>query len=377
NFGEEYPNYPAFRLAREPISEVARPVSAMEAIRHIGGRQRTNLAITVLSGLNLLDDDERVKPLGSPYARYLLELLLAKGETLVVNHGEVIDQVAGGLQPIYKEAHFKLEPEWVAVVLLALVYDGHIVLNLGGTEELDAGTVERATVKAIADLSEFRFYKRPRSLPLVIWQQIFDGLGLQSGLLRDENERDGAVRTLQQLVQRELPDVVQLQAQVNRGFTLWNAPLFTDRLDLRSQDGTVVSHSALPGITLSTTDILPALRATKDFLEKLGRYNTAGKLRNLTITAAEAHDAINYRKQVDRIKKVVAVVDQLQAIASYLSEASVLLPAADPWVTEAQTLRRELLNALRAMAKGDATVSGATWQQTLEALKERYRTQYA
>ncbi|MCB0127146.1 MAG: hypothetical protein KDE58_33020, partial [Caldilineaceae bacterium] len=165
--------------------------------------------------------------------------------------------------------------------------------------------------------------------------------------------------------------------QVNRGFTLWNAPLFTDRLDLRSQDGTVVSHSALPGITLSTTDILPALRATKDFLEKLGRYNTAGKLRNLTITAAEAHDAINYRKQVDRIKKVVAVVDQLQAIASYLSEASVLLPAADPWVTEAQTLRRELLNALRAMAKGDATVSGATWQQTLEALKERYRTQYA
>jgi hypothetical protein len=37
-----------------------------------------------------------------------------------------------------------LEPEWVVVVLLALVYNGDIVLNLGGQKKLDASSLEQA-----------------------------------------------------------------------------------------------------------------------------------------------------------------------------------------------------------------------------------------
>ena len=169
HFHDSYPEYPAFPRLSQPISEPGRAASALEAVRVISGRPRTNLAIAVLDGLRLLDQDERVKPLGSPYARYLLDLLLAKAETQVVNHGEVIVQVAGGLQPTFQETHFKLEPEWVAVILLALVFDGQITLNLGGNEMLDAGNIDRAALKNIEDLTDFRFYRRPKQVSLTVW----------------------------------------------------------------------------------------------------------------------------------------------------------------------------------------------------------------
>lgn len=171
----------------------------MEAARFVAGRGRTNLAVAVLDRLKLLDGEERIKPLSSPYARYFLDKLLARGDTQVVNYGEVIEQVASGLTPIFKDLKFHLEPEWVAVVLLALVYDGQIMLSLGGDDKLlDAGNIERAATLAIETLADFRFYRRPKSLPLPVWTQIFDAFELNPALLRSEldRDRDDAVKQL-------------------------------------------------------------------------------------------------------------------------------------------------------------------------------------
>ena len=118
----------------------------------------------------------------------------------MINRGEVIEIVAGGLQPVEKDLKYQLEPEWVAVILLALVYNGDIVLSLDGREELDASTLERALTRSMTDIVNFRFYKRPRSLPINLWTMIFEGLGLQPGLVRDENTRETAVTELQRLV---------------------------------------------------------------------------------------------------------------------------------------------------------------------------------
>ena len=164
----------------------------MDAVRYLATRSRTNLAIAVLDGLGLLDENEAIRPLNSPYARHFLDKLLAKPDpNQVVNAGEVIEQVAAGPNPVFKELRFKLEPEWVAVALIALVYDGQITLNLGGNETLDAGNLERAGTRAMADLADFRYYGRTRDVPLAVWSAIFDAFGLQSGLLREESTRLG------------------------------------------------------------------------------------------------------------------------------------------------------------------------------------------
>jgi hypothetical protein len=148
----------------------------MEAIRRLCGRT-SNLGAGVLEGLGFLDEQGNIRPYNSAYARYFLKLLNDKPDGQVINRGEVIEQVAGGIQPVEKDMKFNMEPELVSVILFALVYNGDIVLSLDGREELDAGSLERALTRSMTDIINFRFYKRPRTLPINLWGMIFEGLG--------------------------------------------------------------------------------------------------------------------------------------------------------------------------------------------------------
>lgn len=378
HFSDRYPDYPGFGRAPQPITEPNRAPSAMDAIRMIAGRGRTNLGLGVLHGLQLLDDQgQTIRTDGSPYAQHFLEVLQARPDTQVVNYGEVLDQVAGGLNPLFKDARFGLEPEWVAVLLTALVYDGQIELALAGTQPtLDASTVDRAATLALDDLANFRYYKRPRGLPLAQWQQIFQGLGLQSALLREENTRADAVRDLQALVTREVEELAAWQGRVQQGLSLWNRSLFTDGLVLQSQGGQVIAHSDLPATRLSSTDLLPALRGAKDFLEKLRPFNTPGKLRNLTLTTLQIQDGLAHRTAARRLAPLLDALDRLQPATAYLATAEATLPD-DPWTAAAATLKAVLLDALRQLAHGRADFTYSAWRTRLDELKQRYIARYA
>ena len=378
-FEERYPDYPAFRRASQPITEAARPTNAMEAIRFLAGRGRTNLALTVLEGLELVDAEENVRPYQSPYARRYLDLLQTKPQGQVVNRGELIEQVAGGIQPVEKDVFFQLEPEWVAVVLLALVYHGDVVLNLGGREEIDAGSVERAATKAVADLIDFRFYKQPRTLPLNLWTMIFEGLKLAPGLVRDENTRRRAVEELQRAVGAELERTVTVQGQLQQGVRLWNASLFTDRFTIEVEAGTVVSTD-LPEVSLSSTELLPYLREYKQFLEALNRFNTVGKLRNLRMTVSGVTEALEAQAVVDRVERLLDLVGRTQPLAAYLAEAQANLAGDHPWSERAAAARQALLDDVRRLGRGEEDVRGAHFSalaRELEALKDDYAAAYA
>src|SRR5690606_29050757 len=152
----------------------------MEAVRALAGRLQTDLAMAVLDGLQLSDDDGVIRPEQSPYARHYLQLLQKKAdENQVVNRGELIETIASGIAgPLEKDIAFGLEPEWVVVNLLALVYHGSIVLNVDGRDTIDAGSLERAATLSMEQLTDFRYYKRPRGLDLATWTAIFQVLGL-------------------------------------------------------------------------------------------------------------------------------------------------------------------------------------------------------
>jgi len=376
-FEERYSGYPAFSRLSQPVSETARPTNAMEAIRALTGRGRTNLALAVLEGLELIDEEGTVRPYQSRYARRYLDLLQAKPEGQVVNRGELIEQVAGGIQPIEKDTFFHLEPEWTVVVLLALVYNGDVVLSLGRRVELDAGTIGRAAMTAIADLTDFRFYKRPRTLPLNLWTMIFEGLGLAPGLIRDENTRDRAVKDhLQPTVGAELERTATIQGRLQQGLQLWNTSLFTDRFTIEVQAGLVVS-SDLPAVTLSVTDLLPSLRGYKQFLEELSRFNTVGKLRNLRLTVNEVTEALDYRAVVKRAEQLLELVGQIQPLTAYLAEAQANLPDDHPWSQRAVSARQSLLDHVRHLGRGEDARGGPALTRELEALKADYVAAYA
>ena len=376
-FGEKYPDYPAFERAIEPISEDARPVSAMEAVRSLAGRGRTNLAQAVLEGLQLVDDQGTIRPHDSPYAGHYLKLLQEKAEGQVVNQGEIIEQVATGIHPIYKDIAFKLEPEWSVVILLALVYSGDIVLNLDGRQALDSGGLENAATLGIEALTNFRFYGRPRELPIHRWVMIFEGLELRPGLIRDENTREGAVREhLQPKVQAELEKTATLLSKLQSGLQLWNTPVFTDRFDYEVE-GSIVVSADIPDVRLSVTELLPGFREFKSFLETLSRFNTTGKLRNLRLTPTEIDEALAGRDIVLRGERLLSLVNELQPLTSYLAEAQANLPEDHPWFERARQIQTDLLGEIRQMAQGEASRKEKDIQRELETLKEEYIKIYA
>ena len=126
HFENQAPDYPVFSIV---VTGGNRAQAAQDALRGIAGPNRTRQASAVLDALALLDGD-RLDPRRSRYASAVLERLEAKAAGQVVNRGELIDSEMG-----VEYAHGKsqrLEPEWLVVVLAALVHSGHIVLAIAG-----------------------------------------------------------------------------------------------------------------------------------------------------------------------------------------------------------------------------------------------------
>ncbi len=374
-FADEYPDYPAFRGLSQPVTEEARKPTAAEAIRVLAGRPRTNQGTAVLEALGLLDEEGAIRPAHSPYARHLLDLLRSKPEGQVVNRGEVIEQVAGGLRPIEKDLRFRLEPEWVAVLLTALVHAGELSLSLDGREALEAATVERAAMIDVGALADFRFYKRPKGLPLGLWEEIFGALGLQAALIRDESTREQGVRELQLATGRELDRTVGLQATLGQGLRLWNGPVFTDNFTIEAEKGAVVGTN-LPAVPLTSTAMQAGLRGYKTFLERLQRFNTVGKLRNLDIPDSQVSEAREHRRAVDRLEALLRLVGQLQPIAAYLAEAQANLSAEHPWSERAAVARQGVLDEVRRFGRGESARGVGVIVQELEELKRSYIAAY-
>jgi len=374
-FDQRYPDYPKFQRLSQPVTEIARGNSSMEAIRRLCGRQ-SNLGAGVLEGLGILDGQGNIHPYDSPYTSHFLKILNDKPEGQVINRGEVIEIVAGGLEPLEKDLKYQLEPEWVAVILLALVYNGDIVLSLDGREELDASTLDRSLTRSMTDIVNFRFYKRPRSLPINLWTMIFEGLGLQPGLVRDENTRETAITELQRLVHSELEQVVLLQNRLEQGAQLWNTPVFTDRMIFVVEQGTVVGSDA-PDFALSVTDLLPGLRGYKQFLEELNKYTTVGKLRNLRYTPGQIQESLEYRGTVQRARQLLDAINQLQPYTTYLAEAQANIPDDHAWTQRARQVQKQTLESIRRFGKGNESFDQQAALRELTNLKQEYIAVYS
>lgn len=374
-FEDRYSDYPVFNRLSQLVTESSRANSAMEAIRRLCGRS-SNLGAGVLEGLGIVDAQGNIRPYDSKYASHFLQALNDKPDGQVVNRNEIVQTMATGMLPVEKDIAFQLEPEWVAVILLSLVYSGDIVFSLDGREELDAGSLDRALTRAIADLANFRFYKRPRSLPINLWSMIFEGLGLQPGLVRDENTRETAVTELQKIVNLELTKVVKLQNILDKGPSLWNTPVLTDKYTFIVEQGTVVGSDA-PDYSLSSGDLMPGLRGYKQFLEELTKYTTVGKLRNLRYKPDEIKQYLSDRKLFNRTQEMMMAIDQLQPYTAYLAEARANLPQDHTWTELSEIAQKSVLDGIRKFGKGKSTLDLQGFIKELSDLKRDYIDVYS
>lgn len=348
HFREALPGYPTFPLL---ITRRNREATATEAVRWIAGSLKTNQGAAALQALELVDGD-RLAVEQSRYARAFRDALRSRGEGQVLNRAEIIVSEAQGA--VEYDRRFHLEPEWVAVVLVALVHAGEITLALPG-RKIDAASLDQATGLGSEALSRFTHIERPKDIPLAALTALFTLLDLPVGLIRNPASHDRAVQELQARASVVLEQLVTTQARVREGITCWNAAV----VEGAERD-----------------EVVGCLGAYQRFLDALRPINTAGKLKNFAATSEQVQAQAGAQTTLAGVQALEALVRELQPLTAYLLQARAILPADDPVAAAIVELQNAQLAVLRDPARRSAPGAEAQLAQEAQALKARYVGDY-
>jgi hypothetical protein len=347
------PDYPFFSIL---ITGQSRAQAAQDALRALAGQKRTKQATAILDALELIDG-EKVDPSKSKYAKFIMDAVAAKGHGQVVNRSEII-QDEHGLEYM-NPGGFRLEPEWVIVLIASLVYSGDIVLSIPG-KKFDATQMQQMAATGMDELVRFKHLEQPKEWNLPALKALFELLGMPPGNAQLVTQgSDEPVQQLQQAVNKLVKRIVMVQQTLRDGLTFWGLDLLSGT-DLASQAS--------------------RLNEAKTFFESLQAYSSPGKLKNFRYSASQVTEHQKAVSALDQIDVLREFIMDHGATASWLSTAEAVLPAEHEWIERMKAARQEVLEKLK---KTDLTEQASTSRNslfgigiTLHQLKKEYITAY-
>lgn len=349
NFEDQAPDYPFFSVL---ITGNNRTQAAQDALRAIAGLSRTKQAAAVLDALELLDG-EKVDPYRSKYTKFILEAVKAKGHGQVVNRSEII-QDDHGLEYM-NPGGSRLEPEWVAVLMAALVYSGDIVLAIPG-KKFDATGLQQLAVAGMDELVRFKHLEQPKEWNLPALKALFELLGMTPGMAQLVTQgKDEPVQNLQQAVGQVVKRIVMAQQKMRDGLSFWGLDLLSDT-DLASQ--------------------VSALDEAKTFFESLQAYSSPGKLKNFRYSAPEVLAHEKAVKALDELAALREFIVEHGHTASWLSTAEAVLPTDHDWVDRMKTTRQDVLDGLKQADLAQLSTQSQAIGAKLSSLKKDYIVAY-
>ena len=350
-FQDRAPEYPFFSVL---ITGANRDQAAQDALRAIAGQNRTKQATAALDALDLLDG-ERPVPDKSKYAKHIVGLLKKMGHGQVVNRSELI-QDDKGVEYMDKDRQ-RLEPEWVAVVLAALVYSGDLILAIPGGK-FDATGLQQLAGTSVAELAQFKHIERPKDWDLPALTALFELLRLPPGMaqLVVSQGKEEPVQQLQRAISESVERLVLMQQKLQSGLPFWGRNLMTEE---------------------EAQELRTRLDETKDFLESLQAYTSPGKLKNFRYHVQEVMSHRNGLDSLDKITSLQELVADLGSTASFLSAAeAVLLHVEHEWVGKMKVKRDEILAEFGNPDKREAATFRQQAQRKLTDLKKAYVQTY-
>ncbi len=349
HFQDQAPEHPFFSVL---ITGTNRDQAAQDALRAIAGQNRTKQATAVLDALELLDG-ERLDPYKSKYAKHILALLKNKGHGQVVNRSELI-QDDNGLEYLDKD-RYRLEPEWVIVVLAVLVYSGDLVMAIPG-KKFDATGLSQLSGNSVDELTQFKHIERPKDWNLPALKAMFELLGLTPGKAQLVTQgKDDPVHDLQAAISKVVEKIVLIQQNLQNGLLFWGRNLLTEE---------------------EARKLRTRLDETKTFMESLQAYTSPGKLKNFRYDTQEVithRDGLSSLAEIEALQELVV---DLSSTASFLSTAEAVLPPKDAWVAKMRKVRDEVLTQLGNPDKRSAATFRQQTQRKLNDLKKTYVQAY-
>jgi energy-coupling factor transporter ATP-binding protein EcfA2 len=348
HFADKSPDYPTFSVL---VTQESRAQAMQDALRWIRGATKTQQATAVLDALELLDGD-RLDPSHSRYAGYIMTLLRHKGQGQVLNRAELL-QDDRGVEYMAPD-RYRLEPEWVVVLLAALVYSGDVVLAIPG-KKFDVSSVDSLVATPADALLQFRHIEPPREWNLPTLRVLFELVGLTPGMAQLVTQgQEAPVQELQKAIAQCVEHLVLAQQQVQSGLPFWGSQLLTEQ---------------------EQTEYRERLNGTKTFLESLQAYSSPGRLKNIRHDESEVKAQKVGMEIIRELTSLQEFVAELGPVASYLAQAEMVLPEDHPWVQQVRSARAEVRKKLE---ENRTTHSALRTQlrQRLSRLKQDYINTY-
>lgn len=349
HFQDKAPEYPIFSVLITIGKAGNLAGAAQDALRWIGGGVKSKNGTAVLAALDLLDG-EALRPRDSRYAKHVLDRLAEKKPGQVLTRSELVQDDDG----IEYWTRFRLEPEFLAVVLVSLVQSGSLELSITG-KKLDAGNLDQVARMPIQDLVLFKHVSRPKDLPVEALRELFDLLGISKGKIVNPNTQEEGVKDLAVAVALHTDRVVTAQGRLDGGIPFWGRSVLS---------------------AAEQAEWAARLSSLKTFLESLQPFNSVGKLKSFPhdVAAVEAQKpALETCRDVEALARLV---DKAGPDTAWLTTAEAVLPEKHPWRAQMGEARSEVLTKLSSPKhRGDAQFHHALGQ-TLVQLQNSYKQAY-
>ncbi len=341
HFQDQAPEYPCFSVL---ITGQNRGQAAQDALRAIAGQNRTKQATAVLDALQVLDG-ERLDPYRSTYAKHVLHILDKKGHGQVANRSELIEEVCD-VEYFAPDRGYRLEPEWLVVVLAVLVYSGDLALSIPG-QKFDATGLSQLAATSIDETVRFKHIERPKDWNLHALKALFELLGLTPGMAQLVTQgKEEPVQQIQKAIFDVVEKLVLIQQSLQSGLPFWGRNLLAEAEGARLRS---------------------RLDQTKTFLEPLQAYSSPGKLKNFRYDAQEVKRHVDGLNALQEVESLQQLVRDLEPLASYLSTAEAVLPTDHAWIERMRAIRDTVV---AQVSDPNQRTSSAFRQHTLHKLTD-------
>ena len=343
-FGTIYPGYPVMKTK---ITRKNQAENVRAAFDYFAGR-KSQQSTAMLQSFGILDGD-KIRPEGSKYASYYIDMLKKLQPQGVLNYSDIFEPANDNM---FVDKEFKINFLFTPIIFLSLVYAGYAVITLRDGSTLTASNLDKVPKTSAFDLYEFKYLSRPAQLSMAELKKLFEVLDINPALLDNPNDREKGVAELLKKAQEISNSAVLADRRLSDGFELWGEPL------ANQQQVTMMRNAASA--------------VKNEFSNYQAKFNTPAKLNNFGLSYPEVEELEKQIQLLNRIPEYVTFKTECADIVTYISAIEYIdlgteMKAA---IEEGKAEFREIRDSIIDGTTGDAAAAKVVTK--LEKIKEKY-----
>lgn len=343
-FGTIYPGYPVMKTK---ITRKNQAENVRAAFDYFAGRKNQQ-ATAMLQSFGILDGD-KIRPEGSKYASYYIDMLKKLQPQGVLNYSDIFEPANDNM---FVDKEFKINFLFTPIIFLALVYAGYAVITLKDGSTLTASTLDKVAKTSVLDLYEFKYLSRPAQLSMAELKKLFEVLEINPALLDNPNDREKGVAELLQKAKDITNSAVVADRKLTEGFELWGEPL-------ANQQQVNMMRSAANAVK-------------NEFSNYQAKFNTPAKLNNFGLSYEQIEELDKQIQLLGRIPEYITFKSECQDIVTYISSIEYIDLGASmkSAIEDGKADFREIRDSIMDGIAGD--VAAGKVVAKLDKIKEKY-----